>query len=179
MDGFAKNVALIDEGKNDLRQKIHTERMEVQMKNLIIKISSLFVLAIILSVGSVQAQSSRSYKAHIPFDFKIGKKAFQAGDYKISIKEPFEQGSILTVRNAKTYDLGQTTVLRNGSRSQMNKTVLMFDRYDNQYVLTQMISTDFGFFAPKSKAKKLIAKKLGKPDESVAVVLIKGDKNIE
>lgn len=149
------------------------------MKNLIVKISSLVVLAIILTVVSVQAQTITQYKAHIPFDFTIGKKVYKTGDYVINVRDVYQNVTILSVKNAETSDVREMAALANGSRSLVNKTVLMFDRYDNQYVLTQLVSTDFGISAPKSKVKNRIAKKLGQPDESVAILLTKRNENIE
>ncbi len=149
------------------------------MKNLIVKISSSVVLAIILTVVSVQAQSIKSYQAHIPFDFKIGNKVYKTGDYIINVKNLNQLAAILSVKNAETSDVRQMAALTNGSRSLMDKTVLMFDRYDDQYILTQMVSSNFGISAPKSKVKNRIAKKLGRPDESVAILLAKRNENIE
>lgn len=149
------------------------------MKSLIVKISSSLVLAIILMVVSAQAQSLQQYRAQIPFDFKIGKKLYKAGDYIINVRSINQLSAVLSVKNEKTRDLREMAVLTNGSRSLVNKTVLMFDRYGDQYVLTRMVSPDYGLSAPKSKAKTRIAQKLGKPEESVAVVLVKKDENIE
>lgn len=153
--------------------------MEVKMKNLAVKISSVFVLAIILTVVSVQAQSYRQFEAHIPFDFIIGKKAYKAGDYNIGVRSLNQNATILSLKNAETRNLREMAVVTNGSRSQMDKAVLMFDRHGSQYVLTQMVSPEFGLTVPKTKAKKLAAKKFGKPDESLAVVLINRDREIE
>lgn len=148
------------------------------MKNLIIKISSSVVLAIILTVVSVQAQSMTNYKAHIPFDFKIGKKIYKTGDYVINVRNQNGNWAVLSVRNVENRDFLTLGVLTNGSRSLVDKTILMFDRYDDQYILTQMVATDFGVSMPKSKNKKLYAKKFGQPDETVAIVLVKGNEKI-
>ena len=149
------------------------------MKNLIVKISSLSVLAIILMVVSAQAQSLRQYRAQIPFDFTIGKKHYKAGDYIINVRSVNQLSAVLSVKNEKTLDLREMFVTSNGSRSLVDKTILMFDRYGNQYILTQMVSSDYGLSAPRSKAKNRIAKKFGQPAESVAIVLVKRDENIE
>ena len=149
------------------------------MKNLIVKISSSVVLAIILTVVSVQAQTITRYKAHIPFDFTIGKKVYKTGDYAINVRNINQNAVTLSVKNAKTSDLREIAVMANGSRSLVDKTVLMFDRYDNQYVLTQLVSTNFGISVSKSKIKNRIAKKFGQPDASVAILLVKRNENIE
>lgn len=148
------------------------------MKNLVVKISLLFVLAIMSSVVSVQAQSFRQYKANIPFDFTIGKKTYEAGNYVINVRNLNQVVVVLSVKNTETRDSLEMAVPINGSRSLVDKTVLMFDRYGDQYILTQMVSTDFGLSAPKSKINKRSAKKSGKVDESVAVVLVERDESI-
>ena len=149
------------------------------MKNLIVKISSLIVLAIILTVVSAQAQSLRRYQAQIPFDFKIGNKAYKAGNYIISVRKPIEAGTNLTVENSKTHNLRQMFVSKNGSRSLVDKTILMFDRYGDIYILRQMVSTDFGLTAPKSKNENLLAKGFRQPEESLAIVLTAKEGNTE
>lgn len=148
------------------------------MKNLVVKISSLFVLAIILAVVSVQAQTIGSYKAHIPFDFTIGNKTYEAGDYTIRIKSPNYLATILTVTDAKSRELQASAIMKNGNSSHSNKTNLIFNRYGDQCVLKQIVSRDFGFSAPRSKVAKQLAKKSGKPDETLAIVLVNGNENI-
>lgn len=140
------------------------------MKNLIVKLSSFLVLAMILTVVSAKAQSTRIYRTHIPFDFTIGKNAYKAGDYIIKLENLYEGAAVLSVNDSKNRNLRQMPVLKNGSRSLVEKTVLMFDRYENRYILTQMVSPDFGLSVRKSKAKNLLAKKMGQPDEIVAVL---------
>jgi len=149
------------------------------MKNLIVKISSLFVLAIILTVVSVQAQSLRHYRAQIPFDFKIGSKAYKAGDYIIKVENQLSMARVLMFKNAKTHNLRQLFVLPSGSRSLVDKTILMFDRYGEEYVLTEMVSPDFALSIPKTKTKKHFVKNPGQPDQTLAIVLTKVDKEIE
>lgn len=143
------------------------------MKNLIVKTGALFILAIILTVVSVQAQSTSSYRAQIPFDFTIKNKLYKSGDYVISVKGASILQAVLTVKNIKTRDSRQLAVWTNGSRSKMEKTILMFDRYGDQYVLKQVISPDFGLTAPRSKIRNRIAKKIRQPDQTVAIILLK------
>jgi hypothetical protein len=146
------------------------------MKKSIIKISSLLVLAIILTVASVQAQSMRRYRAQIPFDFIVGNKIYKTGEYIIRLDNPLNSAVILTIENVQTHHQKVMPVLQNGSRSLVNKTVLMFDRYGDQYVLKQLVSYDFGISAPKPKLKKQFAKNYGEPEQSVAIILAKSGK---
>lgn len=150
------------------------------MKNFIVKTGALFVLAIILTVVSAQAQSTESYRAQIPFDFTVKNKLYKAGDYVVSVKGASMTQAVLTIKNVKTRDSRQMPVWTNGSRSKMEKTILMFDRYGDQYVLKQIISPDFGISAPRSKIRNLAAKVIGQPDQTVAIVLLKrGDEKTD
>ena len=142
------------------------------MKNLILKVSSVFILAIILTVVSVQAQSFRQYKAQIPFDFNVGNKTYQAGDYKISLYNPSGLCAILKLENTETRDFIQLNVLTNGSRSRMNKTSLMFDQYGDQYSLSEVVSDDYGVSVTKTKAQKWLSKKLSQQSKTMAIALI-------
>ena len=150
------------------------------MKRKVLQICSLLGLAVILAVVSAEAQTITQYKANIPFDFTIGKKIYNAGDYIINVKSLNQHAAaVLSVKNAKTRDLREMIVSTNGSRSLVDKTVLIFERYGDQYVMTQMVSPDYGLSAPKSNVKNRIAKKIGKPEESVAIVLVKANDKIE
>lgn len=143
------------------------------MKNLLIKFSSLLILAIIFTVVSARAQSTVSYQAKIPFNFKIGKTTFKAGNYVIYLSSLNQLAMHFSVKNQKNRNAKDIAVLINGSRSLTNNSILMFDRYGDQYALKQIVSPDFGLSIPNSKVKKRLARKFGQPEESVAVLLIK------
>ena len=142
------------------------------MKNLIVKISSIFILAIIFTVVSVQAQSFRQYKAQIPFDFNVGNKTYKAGDYKLSLYNATGLCAVLKLVNTENHEFIQLNVLGNGSRSRMNKTSLMFDQYGDQYNLSELVSDDYGMTVTKTKAQKWVSKKLSQQSKTKAIALI-------
>lgn len=143
------------------------------MKNSVIKFSSLLVMITIFMVVSAQAQLTARYQAKIPFNFKIGKTTFKAGNYIINLSSRNQLAMILSVKNVENRNVKDMVVLINGSRSLTNNSVLMFDRFGDKYALKQIVSPDFGLSAPKSKTKYRIARKSEKSEESVAVLLIK------
>jgi hypothetical protein len=104
-----------------------------------------------LGTVSAQAQYINSYRAHVPFDFTIGKKSYDAGNYMLNVKSPTSLATNLTVRNAERKELQALVVLMNGNRSKTDETILVFNRYGDVYVLKQIISPEFGYSAPKSR----------------------------
>jgi hypothetical protein len=148
------------------------------MTSYVLKIGSLLILAIIFSAVSVTAQSNRTYRAQISFDFIAGNKLYKSGKYIIRVENIYES-PLLTVENAETRKWKKMPAATSGSRSEVNKTVLMFDRYGDRYILTQVISPDFGLTAPRTKLNKMLGEKFSKPDHSVAVVLQTNDRLTE
>ena len=131
------------------------------------------VLAMLLAAVSVQAQTVRTYQADIPFDFTIGDDTYAAGEFVISLERPNYLADILTIRNPEGDRLQRAAVMKNGNRSETDKTTLVFDRYDDEYVLIQIVSPEFGFSAPKSETATwmTITKNLQQEPETVAIVL--------
>lgn len=130
------------------------------MKNKALQIYSLLGLLVLLTVTSVEAQTSENYTAKIPFDFSIGGKIFQAGDYVVSVKNT-DMSSIskdLLIKDAKGRRLRQMFRLENGRRSNDAMTKLIFYRGENHYVLTEMMSPGFGLTFAKPKGKSHLAK---------------------
>lgn len=140
------------------------------MNSLIVKIGSSLVLAIIFAVVSVQAQSFRKYRAQIPFNFTFAQNVYPAGEYIIRVDNVYA-APLLTVENVQTRKAKQMPVFSNGSRASAEKTILRFDRLGDLYVLKQLISSDFGLSAPKTKPAMLFAKKSNHSAQSVEVIL--------
>lgn len=145
------------------------------MKNLIIKISSILVLAIIPTVISAQAQSNRVYQAQIPFDFQVGNNVYPAGNYIIRV-EDLHKAPLLTVENMETRQWKRMLAPMNGHKSKAEKTSLIFTLYSNYYVLKQMVAPEFGLTVPKAKNAEMIGKKNKQPEKIVALIM-KGKKN--
>jgi hypothetical protein len=125
------------------------------MKNQILRSVAIFGLFFMLAMTSVQAQTPSRLEVKIPFDFAIGKVLFKAGTY--SIRNTTD--NTLTVRNI----VGKTTTLvaaplTIGSRDFKAGERLIFNRYGNQYFLSQVwLSSDSGrqlFSGAETKAAR-------------------------
>jgi hypothetical protein len=134
---------------------------------------SLVALAMLFIAVTVQAQSINSYRAHVPFDFVVGEENYEAGDYIIRFEQPGALATTLTVQNAKGRELQAAAVMRNGNTSKSDRSMLVFNRYGDNYVLRQIVSPGFGFWAPKSETATwvTISKKMRKKPETVSVAL--------
>lgn len=143
------------------------------MKNKILAVSSALVLALLLFAVamSVRAQATGMYRAEVPFDFTVGNTVHQAGSYLIKLEDPTDQATILSMINENSRQTRSKAVIRNGSVSENAKTVLIFARYGDRYILKRIAAPDFGFDAPVSKIEKKLARNQKKPADLVAVVM--------
>jgi hypothetical protein len=112
------------------------------MKNLVMKSIAIMGLFFMLAVGSVQAQTPTNAEVNIPFDFSAGKASLKAGAYHLKKRA----GNVIAITTAD----GKTTSLLDapltiGSRDFKAGSRLVFNRYENQYFLTQVwLSADTG-----------------------------------
>jgi hypothetical protein len=112
------------------------------MKNLITKSMAIMGLFFTLAVGSVQAQAPASAEVNIPFDFSAGKATLKAGAYRIKQRA----GNVLAISSAdskKTMLLDAPLTI--GARDFKAGSRLVFNRYDDQYFLSQVwLNADTG-----------------------------------
>jgi hypothetical protein len=138
------------------------------MKNLITKSIAIMGLFFMLAIGSVQAQSPASAEVNIPFDFSAGKATLKAGAYRIKQRA----GNVLAISSA---DGKKTTLLDApltiGSRDFKAGSRLVFNRYDDQYFLSQAwLNVDTGkqLFPSGAETRAAreyrLAKKKAKPE---------------
>jgi hypothetical protein len=111
------------------------------------------------------------YKVNIPFDFAVGNKVFASGDYQFGVKDQFAMVAVLRIRNEHTNNWLDMHVLTNGSRTRDGQAILRFDRFGDRYVLKEMLATEFGLSAPKSKLYTTEVNVGPEPTGSVAMVL--------
>ena len=124
--------------------------MEKIMKKLMLQIGLMVGLVIILTVVSANAQTATRYKAEIPFDFNIGNKTFQAGDYFIKA-----DSNTLTLEDKQ----GNYLLVKTGSPNETAKaTKMIFNRYENQYYLAKIVTPDLGAKMMKTTGEKQMAK---------------------
>ena len=144
------------------------------MKNQITRSIAIFGLFFMLAIAGVQAQAPSRVEVNIPFDFSAGKAALKAGAYSVKRMA----GNALAIRSAD----GKTTALVNapltiGSRDSKAGERLVFNKYGNQYFLSQVwLTVDTGrqLFTSDAEVKAAreykLANKQAKP-ERVEVAL--------
>jgi hypothetical protein len=110
----------------------------------------------------VQAQTPSKVEANVPFDFSAGSANLKAGDYSVRRTG----ANALIIRSAD----GKTTALVNapltiGSRDSKSGVRLVFNRYGDQYFLSQVwLTVDTGrqLFTSDSEARTAREYRLGK-----------------
>ena len=100
----------------------------------VLSMASLFVL---LAVGSAYADPGSEVRADVPFDFIVGNKTYPAGSYAVEYTNP--QGVFLIHIGE---DETRPTLLWSNTvpakSTQDNSPKLVFNRYGDQYFLTQV-----------------------------------------
>ena len=138
------------------------------MKRRFIQICSFIGLLIGLTV-SAQAQGVRQYEASIPFDFNVGNKSFQAGDYAIGLTNPLAMQETLTIRNLKSREAEVFLVTRNQANAFAAASRLIFNRYGDRYFLSEMATPALSAEFLRAKAETRLARKNPPRRETVAL----------
>ena len=130
------------------------------MKKTVTTIIAAVGLFLTLAVASVSAQTPTGAEVNVPFDFSAGKASLKAGTYVIIRKSD----SMLQIRHANE----KRTILVNapltiGSRDYRAGERLVFNRYGDEYFLTQVwFTADQGKQLLPSNAETSAARGLAK-----------------
>lgn len=130
------------------------------MKNKVTTIIAVVGLFLTLAVVSVSAQTPTGAEVSIPFDFSAGKASLKAGTYVIIRKSD----RMLQIRRANE----KKTILVNapltiGSQDSRSGERLVFNRYGDEYFLTQVwFTADQGKQLWPSNAETSAARQLAK-----------------
>jgi hypothetical protein len=130
------------------------------MKKKVTTIMAAVGLFLTLAMASAIAQSPTGAQVTIPFDFSAGKATLKAGTYIVKRGS----GNSLQIRNAD----GTQTVLVNapltiGSRDYKAGERLVFNRYGDQYFLSQVwMTVDQGRQLMPTKAETAAARELAR-----------------
>ena len=138
------------------------------MRRNIIRLGFLVVLALSLA-GFAQAQKTSAYKVHIPFDFKVGGKSFEAGDYAVTFGGVAGSRERLIIQSEKGKNSAMLVVSPSEKIEDSAKSALVFNVYENLYFLA-------GIETPQTSAEILKSKKeirLAKNAKRVEVALKK------
>jgi hypothetical protein len=130
------------------------------MKKTVTTIIAALGLFLTIAAASVSAQTPTGAEVNIPFDFSAGKASLKAGTYVIIRKSD----STLQIRHANE----KKTILVNapltiGSRDYRAGERLVFNRYGDEYFLTQVwFTADQGKQLLPSNAETSAARGLAK-----------------
>jgi hypothetical protein len=106
------------------------------MKKQAFGIVAVFSLLLVLSSASVQAQSKRN-SINIPFNFNVGQTTLPASEYTV---EPTRKDSqnVWLLENKNRHASVVFTTIPVWTRVTQEQTKLVFNRYDDQYFLSQI-----------------------------------------
>lgn len=113
--------------------------MNKQLVNVLTKFGLLSVIALVTAVGSAQGQSlAYKLRANIPFDFVVANQKLPAGKYSIGRLVQNSGDSVLLISSVDggVHAIRWSTPLE--SRFLKNKGTLVFNRYGDQYFLSQV-----------------------------------------
>jgi len=142
------------------------------MKKLI-QICAVLSLVFAFSIVSAQAQKTvKQYEAKIPFDFNIGQKAYQAGNYVIKISRLASNGLIVSLEDENNNKL-QSVLVSETDRVAQKAPQLQFEVQDNQRHLTAIYTQDIGVsFGKPMTEKRNSVKKRQQPPAKPQVVAV-------
>ena len=134
--------------------------------------TGLIAAAAFFALGiSANAQISRQYLVHIPFDFKVGEKVLKAGDYRIA---PLDGGTnwrpvALQGRSVKDWKvLGNVAIDSTGSNKRGRLT---FAKISNEWLLRDVETAGFKLKLNVPAADDGNVATAGKPVETKTVSL--------
>jgi hypothetical protein len=141
------------------------------MKRHAIATTAFLGLLLMSSLAPVYAQA---LKFEVPFDFVAAQGSMMpAGEYRVTPNQP-TQG---LVRLASSTGASAAICLAHAIQSSRptDTAKLVFNRYGNQYFLSQVWSqgTDRGHVLPPSKAEREIAKTFSKPGKEILTASVK------
>ena len=138
--------------------------MNTRVINLIPKVILLSAIVVLAAVGPTQAQSLGGTRitANIPFDFNISEKKLPAGKYSVGRAINQSDDLIVSINDlegrSKAIRLSNTVVRSRPT----GKALLVFNRYGDQYFLSQVwpAGATMGREFRKSKSEREAQKQL-------------------
>lgn len=133
------------------------------MKKTAIIFCSLMVLLVGLTVSA--AAQATQYRVDVPFDFNVGNKSFEAGEYVVKLDG--QNKEFLTIQSEN----GKTNFIQIVSKTTRNIdfSKLVFNRYENEYFLAEIISPTINAKIGEGNSEKRLADKQKSKRETVAM----------
>ena len=127
------------------------------MKKQLVRLTMLGLMAMVVMVGSTQAQSlGNKIRINIPFDFNVGDSKLPAGEYSIGRALPSSGDTVLLISNVNHTE--SVFPLTNSAQSLKSKDAdtLVFHRYGDQYFLFQVwpAGATYGRAIVKSRSER-------------------------
>jgi hypothetical protein len=142
--------------------------MKKQISNLIAAISFVFLC----SVVSVNAQSDNKLVAHVPFDFYVQGQKLEAGDYMIKSLNPHGGQTSLLISRTDGKAQKMVIMMPTSSRASNGTATIVFNRYSENYFLTELINPAENFDARlrQSRIETSLARSVGKPEREIVAL---------
>ena len=96
-----------------------------------IQVFSFLGLALIFSAATAKAQTVNKVDAKIPFNFSVGDKNYEAGDYKLKIQSIAAGGALITIVDSEGNHVQSVLAVSTGDVS-VGKAELRFDKQNGQ-----------------------------------------------
>ena len=122
------------------------------MRNKIFSSIAMLSLFFVLAIAGIQAQRPTGVEVNLPFDFTAGKATLKAGRYNIRKLS----GEVFSIRREDGKQIIVNAPLTVGSRDSKGGARLVFNRYGNDYFLTQVwLTQEIGqqLFPTKSESR--------------------------
>ena len=113
-------------------------------------------MVIVMSVVSVKAQTQ--YRAHIPFNFTVGQKNYEGGDYRVEVLDPNSGNRNIAIRNANGGNSYFMTATLGEGHSRIETATLVFHRYGTEYSLSAIRTPTFIVKLSRSKPQEVLAR---------------------
>lgn len=107
------------------------------MKRHTLRIFTILSMLLVTTAVSVQAQSEATEITYVPFNFVVGKKTLPAGEYVVRPNRKLSD-EIWLVQSKDGEESALFTTTSVQSSKTQKRTKLVFNKYGDQYFLTQI-----------------------------------------
>ena len=112
--------------------------MRQQLYKGMTMIAVMAVVTLVLAAGSANAQSSRRVTANVPFEFIVGNKTFEAGDYEVNAATLGAEAMVIRNEDSRRAITRLTNPIV--TMSPKSSARLVFHKYGDTYFLAEVWS---------------------------------------
>lgn len=116
---------------------------------------AILVTILVLTAISAKAQSARTLKVEIPFEFIVDGETYQPGEYTIGRVNP-QRPLMLILKDTEGTEKKVVMTQRMRSKNLVDSPTVVFSKYDDTYFLSEVWtgSTKNGLQLPKTNNEK-------------------------